>query len=240
MIRRGRRPGRYRPTVMAAAAATAGAALLVSGCTRGGDDRAAGQSDAAATVTEEGIPPPPGHVGLWFGTEPWGPLDHLVWASQRYIGDPVAVPPVGDRAKGPEARDLPDVCDQRVVDRMVELGLRAGAEPYAGLGLVQCSARGAFADNKLGGIGFFWGSVSDVRTISGGMSGGEPDNQGTEVLSEGGFADDFGCVGIRRPFSTNGAVFIYFGSVAEYKTCSEVKKATQIVFNVLGGDLVQI
>jgi hypothetical protein len=240
MIGRGRRPGRYRPTVMAATAATAGAALLVSGCTGGGEDQAAGQSDAAAAVTEEGIPPPPGHVGLWFGTEPWGPLDHLVWASQRYIGDPVAVPPVGDRAKGPEARDLPDVCDQRVVDRMVELGLRAGADPSAGHSYRQCSVLGDFANKGLRGVQFYWGSLSEVSILSDERLNGDPDESGTETLVTGPISEQFGCVGLRRPFSEHGAVFAYFGTIADYGECRDVRKIIQIVFNTLGGSLVQI
>jgi hypothetical protein len=237
MIGRGRRPGRYRPTVMAA---VAGTALLVSGCAGGGDDRTVRQSDdAAAAVTEDGIPPPPGHVGLWFGTEPRLPLDHLVWASQRYIGDPVTVPPVGDRAKGPEARDLPDVCDPRVVDRMVELGLRAGAEPDVGHSYTQCSALGDFADKQLGGVDFLWGSLAEVGMLSDKGADGAPDESGTETLTSGPIAEQFGCVGLRRPFSEHGAVFAYFGTIADYDECRDARKIVQIVFNTLGGDLVQ-
>jgi hypothetical protein len=191
-------------------------------------------------VTEEGIPPPPGHVGLWFGTEPWGPLDHLVWASQRYIGDPVAVPPVGDRAKGPEARDLPDVCDPRVVDRMVELGLRVATEPDAGYRFMQCSVRGDFTDERLGGVGFFWGSTADASMISEVGPDTVADRDGTEVVSSGGLAENFGCVAFRRPFSEAGAIFVYFASAAQFDRCRDAKKAVQIVFNTLGGNLVQI
>lgn len=240
MIGRGRRPGRYRPTVMAAAAATAGAALLVSGCAGGGDDRAAGQSDATAAVTEEGIPPPPGHVGLWFGTEPWGPLDHLVWASQRYIGDPVAVPPVGDRAKGPEARDLPDVCDQRVVDRMVELGLRAGADPAVGYGLIQCSVFGSPENPDTRPIGFFWGSRGSISDLSYNGEVISSNNRYFEAVKDGVLTEDFGCVVAHRQKSSRHAIFSYSDGSSDYRSCEDIKKTTQVVVNVLGGDNVQV
>ncbi len=238
MIGRGRRPGRYRPTVMAAAAATAGAALLVSGCTGGGDDRAAGQSDAAAAVTEEGVPPPPGHVGLWFGTEPWGPLDHLVWASQRYIGDPVAVPPVGDRAKGPEARDLPDVCDQRVVDRMVELGLRAGADPEIGTNFVLCSAHAPAVDKQLNNVSFLWGSEISLDASSEGGEVSDVDEFGNRYIKQSDLAEQVGCIAARNSENDRSYLVSYSGGIHKVTDCSDSRKTVQIAVNLLGGEYV--
>lgn len=233
--------GRHRrPTTLAAAVAVS---LLISGCTGSGDDSPVtdrASPSVGSTKETEGIPRPPGHEGLWFGTEPKLPLDHLVWASQRYVGDPVVVPAVGDRAKGPEAKDLPDVCDPRVVDRLVELGLRAGAEPDGGYKYVQCSVLGEFGDRDLGGMHFYWGSAADVSMLSDRGTDGAPDDSGTETLSTGEISDQFGCVGIRRTLSENGAVFAYFGNIADYSNCNDATKIVQIVFNTLGGNLVQL
>jgi hypothetical protein len=229
-----RSPGRYRPTALVIAAT---ASMLISACTDGGGDSATAD---VVSSSVEGIPRPPGHEGLWYGTEPRLPLDHLVWASQRYIGDPVAVPTVGDRAKGPEARDLPDVCDSQVVGRLVDLGLQAGAEPDAGHRYVQCSVLSDYTHPGLRGIDFLWGAVADADILSGQVSDDVSDANGIYLLETGPIAEEYGCVAIQHPFSDEGAVFTYFGSLADYDECDDVAKIMQVIFNILGGSLVQI
>jgi hypothetical protein len=248
MTRSGATMGRGRRSKVVVVALAVIAALvmtLMTGCGSQSGDSGDG-TDSTVTANEqqvkEGVPQPPGHVGLWFGEEPqsWDRLNHLVWASQRYVGDPVELPKVGDRAMGPEARDLPDVCDQQVMDRLEALGLRPLSPSDVGYKYTQCSAIGRPEEESLDGISIYWGSLSDVGMISDQEPDGLSVRNGTETLDTGEIADVFGCVGLRRPFSKEGAVFSYFGRLSTYGTCSQAEMIIQMVFNTFGGSLVQV
>lgn len=228
---------------------------LTAGCSAGEDvaevgSAEVGESPSAAAadgpievpvITDDGrMLQPEGHVGLWFETEPEDPLDHLVWTSQRFVGKPIQLKALGDDAWSPEGAHLPDVCAPEVIGRMVELGFEVGVDRDIGPEFVQCTVYDPGSDRNLGGIGFLWGASASVDAIAqnGEVSG--PDQWGYESMTEGGLAEYFDCVSLRRSFSDVGAVIAHFDGMDRYESCAESQKTLQLVHNVLGGDLVQI
>ncbi|MGV0384018.1 hypothetical protein ACUY2T_04595 [Corynebacterium sp. 22_2729] len=65
---------------------------------------------------------PEGHKGVWFETEPENPWEHYVWESQKYVGDPLELPKLKGQRPNDPLEGLPDVCDEKVVERMKEVG----------------------------------------------------------------------------------------------------------------------
>lgn len=65
---------------------------------------------------------PEGHKGMWFETEPTDPWEHYVWASQKYVGDPIELPKLEGKGDTQSFQDLPDICDKQVSTRLKELG----------------------------------------------------------------------------------------------------------------------
>lgn len=65
---------------------------------------------------------PEGHKGMWFETEPTDPWEHYVWASQKFVGDPIELPKLEGKGKKQSFHGLPDICDSRVSARLKEIG----------------------------------------------------------------------------------------------------------------------
>lgn len=65
---------------------------------------------------------PEGHKGMWFETEPEDPWEHYVWKSQRFVGDPIDLPKLKAKRPNDPLAGLPDVCDEKVIERMREVG----------------------------------------------------------------------------------------------------------------------
>ena len=65
---------------------------------------------------------PEGHKGMWFETEPTDPWEHYVWASQKFVGDPIELPKLEGKAPDDPLAGLPDVCNEKVIERMEEVG----------------------------------------------------------------------------------------------------------------------
>ena len=65
---------------------------------------------------------PEGHKGVWFETEPENPWEHYVWESQKFVGDPLELPKLKGQRPNDPLEGLPDVCDEKVVERMKEVG----------------------------------------------------------------------------------------------------------------------
>lgn len=192
-------------------------------------------------ITDDGrMLQPAGHVGLWFETEPEDPLDHLVWVSQRYVGKPVPVKQLGEDAWSPAGAHLPDVCAPAIVQRMVDMGLEFPFDRDIGPEYVQCVISGPFDDDHLREISFIWGSSYSVELISqqGTITG--PDKWGYEFMTEGGLAEYFSCIALRRPFSEEGAVISHPVGISGFQGCDSARKISQTVFNSMGGNLVQI
>lgn len=65
---------------------------------------------------------PEGHKGMWFETEPTDPWEHYVWASQKFVGDPIELPKLEGKGNKQSFHGLPDICDSRVSARLKEIG----------------------------------------------------------------------------------------------------------------------
>lgn len=65
---------------------------------------------------------PEGHKGMWFETEPTDPWEHYVWASQKFVGDPIELPKLEGKGPDDPLAGLPDVCNEKVIERMKEVG----------------------------------------------------------------------------------------------------------------------
>lgn len=149
--------GSHRLLVVPCALVVLVLVLMVTACSSVGDEVSAGGSSgeerptatAAAppvgegvgepVVTEDGrMIQPTGHTGLWFETEPPDPLEKLVYESQRFVGHPVALEPIGERALLPQWEDMPDPCHPEVIRRMEELGFEVAVETELGAGLALC------------------------------------------------------------------------------------------------------
>lgn len=101
---------------------------------------------------------PNGHQGIWFETAPGDPLGKLVYEAQRFVGDPVELELLGDRALMPEWADMPDPCSAEVMLRMGELGLASISEEtgVTVFDLSYCGAMGEYNsenyDSSIGGV----------------------------------------------------------------------------------------
>ena len=69
---------------------------------------------------------PQGHEGIWFETEPDDPWGKYVWRSQKFVGDPLELPVLGESAEfGAGLKGLPDYCAPEVERRLESIGLKA-------------------------------------------------------------------------------------------------------------------
>lgn len=76
---------------------------------------------------------PEGHKGMWFETEPTDPWEHYVWASQKFVGDPIELPKLEGKAPDDPLAGLPDVCNEKVIERMKEVGFELQSQDDDGL-----------------------------------------------------------------------------------------------------------
>lgn len=115
-------------------------------------------------VTEDGrMLQPEGHEGIWFETAPSDPLGKLVYESQRFVGDPVELDPIGERALLPQWEGMPDLCTGQVPDRLEELGVYQSAPAEPGLGIVACGGTGTVISHR-GNMQtpIEWGAIEDL------------------------------------------------------------------------------
>ena len=76
---------------------------------------------------------PEGHKGMWFETEPTDPWEHYVWASQKFVGDPIELPKLEGKGPDDPLAGLPDVCNEKVIERMEEVGFQLQSKDDDGL-----------------------------------------------------------------------------------------------------------
>ncbi|UBI07207.1 hypothetical protein LA329_02565 [Corynebacterium falsenii] len=90
-------------------------------------------------VTDDGrMLQPQGHGGIWFETEPDDPWGKYVWRSQKFVGDPLELPVLGESAElGAGLKGLPDYCAQEVERRLASIDLVAEST-QEGLGRRMC------------------------------------------------------------------------------------------------------
>lgn len=200
-----------------------------------GDDGAAGAGGQVqpAEVTEDGrMLQPNGHQGIWFETAPGDPLGKLVYESQRFVGDPVELELLGDRALMPEWADMPDLCTGEVLDRLKELGLRESHPTAIGAGIASCAGVAAINPDGMGDLGDInWGTVADLSAY----------DEGIRVDVR--FRDDFVSVDMLEPIgcfsfvpSVAKDLYIYsstWGSGGE-RGCAQSASLLQALVNITG------
>ncbi|WP_312976062.1 hypothetical protein [Corynebacterium sp.] len=248
--------GSHRLLVVPCALVVLVLVLMVTACSSVGDRAGAGESSgeewptAAATappagegvdepvVTEDGrMIQPTGHTGLWFETEPADPLEKLVYESQRFVGHPVALEPIGERALLPQWEDMPDPCHPEVIRRMEELGFETSSDDV-GHGYVHCSGVGAYGFGiKSEIIAFEWGFVGSIEDFSNQAVDRDPHLDDFGSVSEGEMADVVGCIGV---FDAPNMEYTYTSMYMNGTgggTCSEATNALQIAINASGGNV---
>jgi hypothetical protein len=192
---------------------------------------------AEPVVAEDGrMLQPEGHTGLWFETEPADPLEKLVYESQRFVGQPVALEPIGDRALLPRWEDMPDPCHPEVFRRMGELGVEVIVDDDIGLGYAHCAALVSL-DSDLNIANITWGRVGDIQKYSGVRP--EPDGEYEIIshISEGEMAKVAGCISVVDGPEVPFPAIATYGSVGKLGACGDSLKALQIAVNINGGDL---
>lgn len=242
---RGRRRGRWKPLL---AAPLVGVLLAVSGCTSDdGEDPGVEDVAAASTVdpnilvevpvtTEDGrMLQPAGHVGIWFETEPSDPLDRLVWKSQQFVGQPLELEPLGDAARTPESVDLPNVCVPEVFDRLETLGMEKGAAPDIGLDYVVCAISGSHSDSSARHVGFLWGAASGAGPLLGDDGVISQDDSGINVLDNGGYSVEAGCIAFGGSALEGPTIFSYSRELDPYMECDGPIRGQQLILNSIGG-----
>ncbi|WP_192816349.1 hypothetical protein [Corynebacterium jeikeium] len=85
-------------------------------------DGAVDNSGSAGAEGDGRVLKPEGHKGMWFETEPTDPWEHYVWASQKFVGDPIELPKLEGKGPDDPLAGLPDVCNEKVIERMEEVG----------------------------------------------------------------------------------------------------------------------
>ncbi|MGP5659460.1 hypothetical protein [Corynebacterium falsenii] len=75
-------------------------------------------------VTDDGrMLQPQGHEGIWFETEPDDPWGKYVWRSQKFVGDPLELPVLGEsEMSGTKFEGLSDYCNSEVKQRLESIG----------------------------------------------------------------------------------------------------------------------
>lgn len=193
---------------------------------------------AVPEVTDDGrMIQPAGHTGLWFETEPTDPLEKLVYDSQRFVGQPVVLEPIGERALLPQWEDLPDPCHPEVIKRMGELNL----EPLEGgeteLVSAQCTFFGGMEDETRSVESSLWGTWEDMEFLLGEGSIQRSQALEYEFSDQGGLADEIGCISL-SPRTIKG-VFLWSGGaqLGHYNDCLRSNNMLQVYLNVVGGTL---
>ena len=205
-----------------------------------GDDNAEGDDGAAgaggqvqpAEVTEDGrMLQPNGHQGIWFETAPGDPLGKLVYESQRFVGDPVELELLGDRALMPEWADMPDLCTGEVLDRLKELGIMEAAPSVPGLGIVPCGGIGNVDPfNPERGVAVDWGTMND---LSGFEDGKMVDTDGEDELVNI-YTEVLGCTSFMPSSGQDLYIYSSLNNISGGHGCGRSSLFLQVVLNAIG------
>lgn len=205
----------------------------------GSDGEGAGEIAEPVMAGDGRMIQPEGHTGLWFETEPADPLERLVYESQRFIGQPVTLEPIGDRALLPEWEDMPDPCHPEVLRRMGELGLEDLNSDDVGYGYIHCSVVGALSSGSITDlIAFEWGLVEDPKVFSSGGHIDPLDLGELGSITTGEMAEMFGCIGVYEPRGNGFAMVSTVSELSSVEGCNAAMLALQISLNVTGGKYV--
>jgi hypothetical protein len=206
------------------------AGIVVAGCGKADPDRSAPVFTVAPLAVDGR---PTGHTGIWFDVEPVDPVERLVYESQRFIGEPVRLRPLGDRAVFSFWEDMPDPCHPEVMRRMEELGLWTVKGTEAGYREVSCVVGGIRTGGSAGSEGLLkWGIMEssllpDMRAVRNGYGGS------VLVSRSGGTDDAYRCVAGYET-SDDSYVTASFENSTRPGSCAIAACLLQIVLNVEG------
>ncbi|MDN5683066.1 hypothetical protein [Corynebacterium glyciniphilum] len=248
--------GSHRLLVVPCALVVLVLVLMVTACSSVGERAGAGESSgeeewptaAAAAppvgegvdepvVTEDGrMIQPTGHTGLWFETEPADPLEKLVYESQRFVGHPVALEPIGERALLPQWEDMPDPCHPEVIRRMEELGVDIFEDDDVSYGYAQCAGF-KLSIKPSSNISFEWGVTGDIV----GYSMVEDWNKGQDLdsgfIDFGERAEELGCISYESSIGDKYFAFSVVSPLSYINGCSSSNSTKNIFKNAVGGVL---
>ena len=219
--------------------ATAVAASAAGGGDGAGDDESGvddGDGDAQpvlpAEITDDGkMLQPAGHNGIWFETAPGDPLGKLVYESQRFVGDPVELELLVDRALMPEWADMPDLCTGEVLDRLKELGIMEAAPSVPGLGIVPCGGIGNVDPfNSERRVAVDWGTMND---LSGFEDGKMVDTDGEDELVNI-YTEVLGCTSFMPSSGQDLYIYSSLNNISGGHGCGRSSLFLQVVLNAIG------
>lgn len=190
---------------------------------------------AEPVVTEDGrMLQPEGHTGLWFESEPSDPLEKLVYRSQRFVGQPVTLEPLGDRALLPQWEDMPDPCHPEVLRRMEELGVEVIDSGAIGTGIAICGFTAEMGP-VWAILGFEFAVVENLDVYSDRANVDEIGSFGFRHIVPNEESLGFGCVAVAEGLHPRGslvATSIYGGKESD---CLVSEYSLQLGINSLGG-----
>ncbi|MGJ0182751.1 hypothetical protein [Corynebacterium glyciniphilum] len=178
---------------------------------------------------------PAGHTGIWFETEPDDPLEKLVYESQRFVGQPVALEPIGERALLPQWEDMPDPCHPEVIRRMEELGVEVVDTGAIGAGIVAC---GLMWDggNVPTSFGFELVVTEDSSVYSGKISDDIDHPPEINLVIPSLESINVGCVAIHEKSYQGNAIVASASLVTGYGECETSVYSLQLGINAAGGN----
>ncbi|MGV0867746.1 hypothetical protein [Corynebacterium kalidii] len=191
---------------------------------------------AEPVVAEDGrMLQPEGHTGLWFETEPADPLEKLVYESQRFVGQPVALEPIGDRALLPRWEDMPDPCHPEVFRRMGELGVEVIVDTEVGTGLTLC---GFLSDSEgvFSSFGFEFGFVNDRSVYKGFQISPSDYRDGFLTAVPSDLFSSLGCVAILDEAFHGYSAVATSSMAGDEEGCINSMRALQVGVNLTGGN----
>lgn len=250
--------GSHRLLVVPCALVVLVLVLMVTACSTVGDEANAGGSSGEERSTEVAADPPvgeevgepvvtedgrmirpTGHTGLWFETEPADPLEKLVYESQRFVGHPVALEPIGERALLPQWEDMPDPCHPEVIRRMEELGFETLERGEVGPGQVQCAVVPGTGElpMALSVRGIIWAVDSNFEELIYPVVVTSDLVSGYEIVAEGPFSEVAGCVAIDRLQDSRFSLRATHASGEREGGCNQSTSSLQVIINSLGGKI---
>lgn len=218
----------------------AGDGVDVAAAEHSGDG--AGEGEAALDgmiaepeVTDDGrMIQPAGHTGLWFETRPLDPMDNLVYKSQRFVGQPVVLELLGERAMMPQWEDMPEPCHPEIDNRIGQIGLDVDVSPDDGLGIAFCGL--VAADSINSGIRTFdIGFVEDYRAFSKIDQDDLDPLHGYLRLGAGSEELAVGCIAVDQVAVGRYSAFSGSADSAANVECQRSASVLQLFKNILGG-----
>ena len=175
--------------------------------------------------------------GIWFDEEPQDPLEKLVFASQRFLDEPLQLRPIEGEGVDPAFVGKPDICDPQAAERLASIGIkRSDSMPtYMDETIYFCSYDIYSGEELVGIMSINFPNFSIEDRIS-------KDFKNNLFEINGGGAE-YTCIGV---FSTLDSQYLYstysnlnYARHASHP-CDDISLTRQLLMNVQGGKHVNI